>query len=114
MNLPILIHELTIGFYIQSWPRCRKKNSNIYHLTQDIATYNKIFNRIHKVTLDYFTVNFSGRHSGRSFLLALQEEMSGLTPLSYDNHVLLALLHRLHFDVSEFIKYYPYAKVVSV
>ncbi|HCN74572.1 DsbA family protein [Pseudolactococcus plantarum] len=91
-------------------PAAIRKIQNRYHLKQDIATYNKIFNRIHKVTLDYFTVNFSGRHSGRSFLLALQEEMRGLTPLSYDNHVLLALLHRLHFDVSEFIKYYPYAK----
>lgn len=91
-------------------PAAIRKIQSIYHLTQDINTYNKIFNRIHKVTLDYFTVNFFGRHKGRTFLLALQEEMQGLTPLNYDNRILLNLLHRLKFDLSEFIKFYPYAK----
>lgn len=91
-------------------PGAVKKLQKTYHLTQDIATYNRLFNRIYKVTLDYITVNFSGRHTGRSFLLALQEEMLGLSPLNYDNRILLNLLHQLNFDVSEFIKYYPYAK----
>lgn len=91
-------------------PAAIRKIQDTYRLTKDIDTYNKIFNRIYKVTLDYITVNFSGRHSGRSFLLALQEEMAGLSPLDYDNRILLKLLHRLKFDVSEFVKYYPYAK----
>lgn len=81
-----------------------------YQLKTDTATYNAVFNRIYKVTLDYLTVNISGRHTGRRFLLALQEEMAGLTPLDYDNHVLIRILHRLKFHVSDFIKHYSLAK----
>lgn len=91
-------------------PAAIRQIQDTYHLTKNIETYNKIFNRIYKVTLDYITVNFFGRHSGRSFLLGLQEEMDGLSPLDYNNRILLKLLHQLKFEVSEFIKYYPYAK----
>ncbi|GAB2022903.1 hypothetical protein RyT2_19770 [Pseudolactococcus yaeyamensis] len=81
-----------------------------YQLTKDVATYNAVLNRVYKATLDFLTVSFAGRHTGRDFLLMLQAEMVGKTPLDYDNQVLLNILHQLNFNISDFIKQFPFAK----
>ena len=86
-------------------PTAIKEMRLSYQLPKTIPTYNALFDRVNKVTLDYLTVNFAGRHTGRQFLLALQDEMQGKTPLDYNNKVLISILHRLRFDVSDFIRY---------
>ena len=91
-------------------PTAIKEMRLSYQLPKTIPTYNALFDRVNKVTLDYLTVNFAGRHTGRQFLLALQDEMQGKTPLDYNNKVLIRILHRLRFDVSDFIRYYHFAQ----
>lgn len=81
-----------------------------YQLPQDVTTYNAVFDRIHKATLDFLTVSFAGRQTGRRFLLICQSQMAGKTPLDYDNQILLDILHQLNFQVSDFVKAFPYAK----
>ncbi|MBR6896518.1 MAG: dithiol-disulfide isomerase [Lactococcus sp.] len=91
-------------------PTAIKEMRLSYQLPKTIPTYNALFDRVNKVTSDYLTVNFAGRHTGRQFLLALQDEMQGKTPLDYNNKVLIRILHRLRFDVSDFIRYYHFAQ----
>ncbi|MCJ1989543.1 hypothetical protein GYN14_01585 [Lactococcus piscium] len=91
-------------------PTAIKEMRHHYQLPRTIATYNALFDRVNKATLDYLTVNFAGRHTGRQFLLALQDEMQGKTPLAYNNKILIKILHRLKFDVSDFIRYYHFAQ----
>mgnify|MGYP006992093940 CR=1 FL=1 len=91
-------------------PTAIKEMRLSYQLPKTIPTYTALFDRVNKVTLDYLTVNFAGRHTGRQFLLALQDEMQGKTPLDYNNKVLIRILHRLRFDVSDFIRYYHFAQ----
>ncbi len=81
-----------------------------YQLTKDVTTYNAVLDRVHKATLDFMTVSFAGRQTGRRFLLVLQAEMAGKTPLDYNNQVLRKILHQLNFKVSDFIKQFPYAR----
>lgn len=91
-------------------PSAVKSVRDAYQLPQDVQTYNAVFDRVHKATLDFLTVSFAGRQMGRRFLLACQEEMSDKTPLDYDNRVLFCILHDLNFSVSDFVKHFPYAK----
>ncbi|MDR1605943.1 MAG: DsbA family protein [Streptococcaceae bacterium] len=91
-------------------PTAIKHIRDTYGLAKDVATYNAVFNRVHKATLDYLTVNFAGRHTGRRFLLALQDEMAGQTPLDYNTEHLRKVLHQIEFKCSDFIQHHPYAK----
>ncbi|GAX46968.1 thioredoxin domain-containing protein [Pseudolactococcus reticulitermitis] len=85
-----------------------------YQLTKDVATYNAVLDRVYKATLDFMTVSFAGRQTGRRFLLVLQAEMVRKTPLDYNNQVLCNILHQLNFKVSDFVKQFPFARASLV
>lgn len=91
-------------------PKAVKQVRDAYQLTKDVATYNAVFNRMYKASLDYLTVNFAGRRTGQLFLLALQTEMVGRTPLDYDNKILHNILHDIKFDLHDFLKHRAFAK----
>ena len=91
-------------------PTAVKDIREAYQLTKDVTTYNAVLDRVYKATLDFMTVSFAGRHTGRRFLLALQDEMVGKTPLDYNNQVLISILHKLNFNVSDFVKHFPFAR----
>ncbi|GFH42788.1 hypothetical protein Hs30E_13390 [Lactococcus hodotermopsidis] len=91
-------------------PTAVKAIRDSYQLDKNVTTYNAVFDRIYKATLDFLTVNIAGRHTGRKFLLALQHEMSGKTPLDYNNKILYKILCDLHFDSHDFIKNRYFAK----
>ena len=79
-------------------PTAVKDIREAYQLTKDVTTYNAVLDRVYKATLDFMTVSFAGRHTGRRFLLALQDEMVG------------KILHKLNFNVSDFVKHFPFAR----
>ena len=95
-------------------PKAVRKIRDTYQLTKDVTTYNAVLDRVYKATLDFLTVSFAGRHTGRRFLLALQAEMVGKTPLDYNNQMLFKILHQLNFNISDFVKHFPYARASLV
>ncbi|GFH41184.1 hypothetical protein [Pseudolactococcus insecticola] len=91
-------------------PTAVRNTRDAYHLTKDVTTYNAVFDRLERVTLDFLTVNFAGRKAGRAFLSALQTLMTGKTPLDYNNQVLRQILHQIDFDVADLIRNHQFAR----
>ena len=63
--------------------RAAKAYRDATALKKNIANLNACYDRLQKITLDYYTITLHGRKYGRRFLLQLQEDLSPDALLNY-------------------------------